>query len=257
MAASAPGVPRSSSIAAAKSAHSMPGSGDPTRSPDPLHERLDAPVGDHRLVQRGVGVLDHRAVVRADEVVAQLGAAHPLQQRLDRERVAQRLAHLLPAQGDPGVVQSRTARTRRPRRCSGRARSRGGGRPGRCRRRGCRTRGRGRRSAIAEHSRCQPGRPRPHGVGHDGSPGLAAFHSVKSRGSRLRALVELARDDLVDPLAGQRAVAGEGAHVEVDVAARRVGVAAVDQAAASVRSSAVTWPVARGSTDAGRQPSAS
>ena len=40
--------------------------------------------------------------------------------------------------------------------------------------------------AMAEHSRCQPGRPRPHGVGHDGSPGLAAFHSAKSRGSRLR-----------------------------------------------------------------------
>jgi hypothetical protein len=39
--------------------------------------------------------------------------------------------------------------------------------------------------AIAEHSRCQPGRPGPHGVGHDGSPGLPAFHSVKSRGSRL------------------------------------------------------------------------
>ncbi len=38
---------------------------------------------------------------------------------------------------------------------------------------------------MAEHSRCQPGRPGPHGVGQDGSPGLAPFHSVKSRGSRL------------------------------------------------------------------------
>ncbi len=39
--------------------------------------------------------------------------------------------------------------------------------------------------AIAEHSRCQPGRPRPHGVSQLGSPGLTAFHMAKSRGSRL------------------------------------------------------------------------
>ena len=38
---------------------------------------------------------------------------------------------------------------------------------------------------IAEHSRCQPGRPGPHGVSQDGSPGLAPFQSAKSRGSRL------------------------------------------------------------------------
>lgn len=39
--------------------------------------------------------------------------------------------------------------------------------------------------AIAEHSRCQPGRPRPHGVSQLGSPGFAAFHMAKSRWSRL------------------------------------------------------------------------
>ena len=39
--------------------------------------------------------------------------------------------------------------------------------------------------AMAEHSRCQPGRPGPHGVGQDGSPGLAPFQSAKSSGSRL------------------------------------------------------------------------
>src|SRR6478736_2400727 len=39
--------------------------------------------------------------------------------------------------------------------------------------------------AIAEHSRCQPGRPRPHGVSQLGSPGLADFHMAKSRLSRL------------------------------------------------------------------------
>jgi hypothetical protein len=44
------------------------------------------------------------------------------------------------------------------------------------------------RWAIAEHSRCQPGRPRPNGVDQEavaGSVGLAAFHSAKSRGSCL------------------------------------------------------------------------
>src|ERR1700712_2836119 len=42
--------------------------------------------------------------------------------------------------------------------------------------------------AIAEHSMCHPGRPRPHGDGHDavvGSDGLWPFQSAKSRGSRL------------------------------------------------------------------------
>ena len=33
---------------------------------------------------------------------------------------------------------------------------------------------------------CQPGRPGPHGVGHDGSPGLADFQRAKSRESFLR-----------------------------------------------------------------------
>ncbi len=32
---------------------------------------------------------------------------------------------------------------------------------------------------------CQPGRPAPQGESHAGSPGLAAFHSTKSRGSSL------------------------------------------------------------------------
>ena len=42
-------------------------------------------------------------------------------------------------------------------------------------------------SAIAEHSMCHPGRPRPHGASHAvSSPGLCAFHSAKSAGSRLR-----------------------------------------------------------------------
>jgi hypothetical protein len=39
---------------------------------------------------------------------------------------------------------------------------------------------------MAEHSMCQPGRPAPHGEGHDGSPGFAAFQSAKSAAARLR-----------------------------------------------------------------------
>ncbi len=42
--------------------------------------------------------------------------------------------------------------------------------------------------AIAEHSMCQPGRPGPQGefqAAVAGSPALVAFHSAKSRGSRL------------------------------------------------------------------------
>ena len=42
-------------------------------------------------------------------------------------------------------------------------------------------------SAIAEHSMCQPGRPRPHGDSHHvSSSGLLPFHNAKSRGSSLR-----------------------------------------------------------------------
>jgi len=33
-------------------------------------------------------------------------------------------------------------------------------------------------AAMAEHSMCQPGRPRAHGLGHDGSPSRARFQSA-------------------------------------------------------------------------------
>ena len=36
---------------------------------------------------------------------------------------------------------------------------------------------------MAEHSICQPGRPSPIEVDHEGSPGFAPFHSAKSRTS--------------------------------------------------------------------------
>ena len=41
-------------------------------------------------------------------------------------------------------------------------------------------------STIAEHSMCHPGRPGPHGLSHEGSPGLDAFQSVKSSGLLLK-----------------------------------------------------------------------
>ncbi len=41
-------------------------------------------------------------------------------------------------------------------------------------------------SAIAEHSMCQPGRPSPHGLGHQvSSPSLRVFQSAKSSGASL------------------------------------------------------------------------
>ena len=73
--------------------------------------------------------------------------------------------------------------------------------------------------------------PDPTASASDGSPGLAAFHSAKSRGSRLPRVgpaspccISSSRWPDSSPYAG------EGAHVEVDVAARGVGVPAVDQA---------------------------
>src|ERR1043166_2832811 len=50
------------------------------------------------------------------------------------------------------------------------------------------------RSAIAEHSRCQPGRPGGWTSFHVGSPGCVAFHSTKSRAFSLEYSSENARD---------------------------------------------------------------
>ena len=70
---------------------------------------------------------------------------------------------------------------------TGRSRPRGAGTRCRCRRCGRRTRGPRCFRAIAEHSRCQPGKPSPQcGVGHlSRRPSPAAFHRAKSAGSRL------------------------------------------------------------------------
>jgi hypothetical protein len=69
-----------------------------------VQELLDAGVCLDRILKRVLGELQHRAVVRAAKVVAELGGPDPLQHRGNRQHVAQRLAHLLAAHGDPAVV---------------------------------------------------------------------------------------------------------------------------------------------------------
>ena len=82
--------------------------------------------------------------------------------------------------------------------------------------------------AIAEHSRCQPGRPLPHGVSHDGSPGFALFQSAKSSGrvwSRRRSHPVASSMDPVPT----RAIRRERSHRKIDVAINCVRMAGVDQ----------------------------
>ena len=127
---------------------------------------------------------------------------------------------------------ARTARRSPPR--TGPARTRGGGRSGRCRRRGGRSSCRARAAPSALHSMCQPGRPGPHIVSHDGSSGADGCHSTKSSGSRLFGSSTLPprsageREHLVARVVADRAEAGELRHVEVHRAAGLVGVAPVE-----------------------------
>jgi hypothetical protein len=71
---------------------------------DPLDEALDAREGGLGLAQGLLAVLDHRAVVRGAQVVAQAMGRPVLDHLGDEHRVAERLAHLLAAHRDPGVV---------------------------------------------------------------------------------------------------------------------------------------------------------
>ena len=43
---------------------------------------------------------------------------------------------------------------------------------------------------MTEHSICHPGRPRPQGDGHEGSPGFEAFQSAKSAADRRPVLLD-------------------------------------------------------------------
>ena len=70
----------------------------------PLQEVLDPREPGRGLLERLEGELHVRAVVRGDDVEAQVDRAHPLEHRRDDQRVAERLAHLLAGGGDPGVV---------------------------------------------------------------------------------------------------------------------------------------------------------
>ena len=86
---------------------------------------------------------------------------------------------------------------------------------------------------IAEHSMCQPGRPGPIAVSHDGSPGLGPFHSGEVADVVLAVLVGL--DPLPDPQplgveAGQPPVGRPRRDPEEDRAVvGPVGVAALEQ----------------------------
>ena len=113
-------------------------------------------------------------------------------------------------------------------------------------------------SAIAEHSMCQPGRPAPQGASSAvSSPSFCAFQSAKSCGLSFSVggVVALALLHLLERAVRELAVAVEARHAEVDVAARRVGVARVDQRLDQRRRSrrSSRSPSARG--PAGRGPS--
>ena len=86
---------------------------------------------------------------------------------------------------------------------------------------------------IAEHSMCQPGRPGPIAVSHDGSPGFGALPQREVADVVLAVLVAL--DPLADPLAlrveaGQPAVGRPRGDPEEDRAVvGPVGVAALEE----------------------------
>ena len=95
-------------------------------------------------------------------------------------------------------------------------------------------------SLIAEHSMCQPGRPRPQGLSQPGWSGSDGFHSTKSAGVAL-----VGRD--LDPGAGDHVVAAAPRQLrrnrgrrrpEQHMALGRIGVARRRSAARSSRSSA-------------------
>ena len=79
---------------------------------------------------------------------------------------------------------------------------------------------------------CQPGKPSPQGLSHFTSrPGSAAFHKVKSRGVPLQrvrfrphALQQVAAN-----VPGELAVVRKARHIEVNIPARFVGVATLQQ----------------------------
>ena len=63
------------------------------------------------LMHRGLGILQHAAVMRATQVVTQLHRADLFQQSVDIQDVAQRFGHLLASHGHPVVVHPVTSKT--------------------------------------------------------------------------------------------------------------------------------------------------
>ncbi len=85
---------------------------------------------------------------------------------------------------------------------------------------------------MAEHSMCQPGRPGPQGLSHDGSPGLDRFHSAKSPGWRFSTVGSIrAGQQVLRVAVAELAVFGGLADVEIHVAARLVREPLGDQLA--------------------------
>ena len=86
---------------------------------------------------------------------------------------------------------------------------------------------------MAEHSMCQPGRPRPHGLSQPGRSSVGGLpedevHRVALEG---RDLDPGAGDHVLGRAAGERAVGGVAVDGEEDVAFGDVGVALLDQVA--------------------------
>ena len=224
MTASASGVLKSSSSAAANASQSPPGRA--RLAAEGVAEGLDL---RRRLLHRLVGEVDRLAPVRGQEEEEHRLAAPLLEDVAQRGDVAERLRHLLAGELEHPVVHpdarelaAARARLRElvlvvredevepaavdleraPRNFS----------------------------AIAEHSMCQPGRPRPQGDSHHvSSPGLFAFQSAKSRGSSLSGFARSCSSTWSGRWPESGAVLGIAADAEVDVAVGRVRVAVADQ----------------------------
>ena len=194
----------------------------------PVQELLDARVRLHGVLQRGLGELQHRPVVRAAQVVAQFRGPDPAEHRGDRQHVAKRLAHLLAAHGDPAVVQPV---------------------PGEAVAHGL---GLGDLVLVVREDQVHAARVDVElraqvGLAHRDAFGVPAGapRPPRRRPRRLAGLgalpqrevtrIALTRRDalalvhVVDPVAGQLAVVGVAQNVEVDVAPAGVGVPVVDQ----------------------------
>ena len=195
---------------------------------DTVQEFLDAGVGLHRVLQCGLGELQHRPVVRTAQVVAQLGGPNPLQHSRNGQYVAQRLAHLLATHGHPAVVQPE---------------------PGEAVAGGTRLRDLvlvmredqvhaaamdvelGTEILVRHRDTLRmPARPAPApGRGPGRLTRLGALPQGEVALVALTARHALALVHVVDPVPGQRTVLGEAQHVEVHVPGTGVSVSGVDQ----------------------------